>query len=61
MKELRPGSVGVTEVRVLFVFDPERRAVLLGAGDKFGQWDTWYERNISLADDRYDKWLATAT
>ena len=39
MKELRPGSVGATEVRILFVFDSERRAVLLVAGDKSGQWE----------------------
>ncbi|MFI6760546.1 hypothetical protein ACIBF5_15560 [Micromonospora sp. NPDC050417] len=29
MKELRPGSTGSSEVRILFVFDPVRRAVLL--------------------------------
>jgi len=29
MKELRPGSSGRTEVRVLFAFDLERRAILL--------------------------------
>lgn len=33
MKELRPGSTGRTEVRILFVFDPERKAVLLVAGE----------------------------
>ena len=34
LKELRPGSSGRSEVRILFVFDPERSAVLLVAGDK---------------------------
>ncbi|WP_242670577.1 type II toxin-antitoxin system RelE/ParE family toxin [Bifidobacterium longum] len=34
MKELRPGSTGRSEVRILFVFDPERKAVLLVGGDK---------------------------
>ena len=29
MKELRPGSTGRTEVRVLFAFDSERQAMLL--------------------------------
>jgi hypothetical protein len=24
MKELRPGSIGRTEIRILFIFDPER-------------------------------------
>lgn len=31
LKELRPGSSGSSEVRVLFIFDPERQAVLLVA------------------------------
>jgi len=34
MKELRPGSTGRTEIRVLFAFDRERRAILLVGGDK---------------------------
>lgn len=58
MKELRPGSAGRTEVRVLFVFDPERQAVLLVAGDKAGQWRDWYKLAIPLAEDRYQRWLA---
>lgn len=37
MKELRPGSAGGSEVRMLFAFDPARQAVLLFAGDKSGQ------------------------
>ena len=57
MKELRPGSAGRSEIRVLFIFDPERRAVLLVAGDKAGDWSKWYARNISVADGRYDEWL----
>jgi hypothetical protein len=58
MKELRPGSARGSEVRILFAFDPIRRAVLLVAGDKAGQWRRWYERNVPLADDRFDTWLA---
>ncbi|KLL12749.1 type II toxin-antitoxin system RelE/ParE family toxin [Protofrankia coriariae] len=57
MKELRPGSSGSGEVRILFVFDPQRRAVLLVGGDKSGDWNGWYTRNIKIADDRYDEWL----
>lgn len=34
MKELRPGSTGRTEVRVVFAFDLEREAILLVGGDK---------------------------
>jgi hypothetical protein len=57
LKELRPGSAGASEVRVLFCFDPERQAVLLVAGDKSGQWRDWYKRAIPLAEDRYARWL----
>ncbi len=55
MKELRPGSSGRSEVRVLFAFDPKRRAILLLAGDKAGNWSKWYRRNIPLADDWFDE------
>ena len=34
MKELRPASPGESEIRILFAFDPARRAVMLLAGDK---------------------------
>lgn len=57
MKELRPGSVGRSEVRILFAFDPRRRAVLLVAGDKSGVWSEWYKQNVPIADDRFDEWL----
>lgn len=57
MKELRPGSAGRSELRVLFAFDPERRAILLVAGDKAGSWKQWYRTNISLADDRFTEHL----
>jgi hypothetical protein len=58
MKELRPASVGSSEVRILFVFDPRRRAILLTAGDKAGDWKAWYGRNVPLADQRYEEHLA---
>jgi hypothetical protein len=58
MKELRPGSVGRSEIRILFVFDPARQAVLLVAGDKTGDWQRWYRDNIPVAEQRYEKWLA---
>ncbi len=53
LKELRPGSSGGSEIRILFAFDPVRRAVLLVAGDKAGNWRGWYERSIPLAEERY--------
>lgn len=57
MKELRPGSAGRSEVRILFAFDPSRAAILLVAGDKSGDWQGWYRKNIPVADRRYDEHL----
>ena len=58
LKELRPGSAGGSEVRILFAFDPERQAILLTAGDKAGRWKQWYHDHIPLAEERYRRWLA---
>lgn len=55
MKELRPGSTGRTEVRVLFAFDIERSAILLVGGDKSDDWTGWYDANIRVADERFDE------
>jgi hypothetical protein len=55
MKELRPGSSGRTEIRVLFAFDPLRQAILLVAGDKASLWNRWYRKAIAVADDRLDE------
>ena len=57
MKELRPGSAGRSEIRILFAFDPGRRAILLIAGDKSGNWQGWYRKHIPLADERFDAHL----
>lgn len=57
MKELRPGSSGRSELRVLFAFDPARQAILLVAGDKSGNWQRWYKKNIPVADDLLDAHL----
>ncbi|GLY05815.1 type II toxin-antitoxin system RelE/ParE family toxin [Actinoplanes sp. NBRC 101535] len=57
LKELRPPSAGRTEVRILFVFDPWRSAVLLVAGDKSGQWSRWYRKAIPEAERRYAVYL----
>lgn len=58
MKELRPGSTGRSEIRVLFAFDPERRAMFLVGGDKSGNWKGWYEAHLPVADERFDAHLA---
>lgn len=54
MKELR--SVG-GHLRALFAFDPRRRAVVLLGGDKSGDWNRWYTRNVPVADKIYDRHL----
>jgi hypothetical protein len=58
-KRVSPGSAGRTEIRILFIFDPQRQAVLLVAGDKAGNWTRWYRDAIKLAEDRYARFLAT--
>jgi hypothetical protein len=57
MKELRPGSVGKSEIRILFAFDPWRSAILLIAGDKAGQWQRWYREAIPRAEQLYESYL----
>jgi hypothetical protein len=53
LKELRPGSSGRSEIRILFVFDPWQQIVLLVAGDKAGDWRGWYRRAIPRAEQLY--------
>jgi len=53
LKELRPRVPGTAEVRLFFVFDAEREAIVLVAGDKAGRWRTWYAEAIPLAEERY--------
>lgn len=55
LKELRVRSGG--ELRVLFGFDPMRRAVLLVGGDKTGRWEAWYDEAISLAERLFESHL----
>lgn len=57
LKELRPGSTGRSEIRILFVFDPWRSAILLIGGDKADNWQGWYRRAIPLAEQRYEMYL----
>ena len=55
MKELLPP---VGNVRILYIFDPARRAVFLLGGDKTDNWRRWYEKNVSVADAIYERHLA---
>lgn len=57
LKELRPGSSGQSEVRILFIFDPVRSAVLLVAGDKSGRWQEWYREAIPAAEAAYEAYV----
>jgi hypothetical protein len=57
MKELRFDAEGGVW-RVAFAFDPERKALLLVAGDKGGQSErAFYRRLIAIADKRFDAHL----
>jgi hypothetical protein len=53
LKELRPGSRGRSEIRIIFAFDPARSALLLLGGDKAGNWQRWYRDNIPIAEQLY--------
>ena len=63
LKELRPASVGSSEVRVLFAFDPTRTAVMLLAADKSRgksgrrKWSGWYKRAIPEAERLYNEYI----
>jgi hypothetical protein len=57
LKELRPASAGRSEVRILFVFDPWRSAILLVGGDKSGRWKQWYSTAIPEAERLYGEYL----
>lgn len=59
MKELR--AANDRSLRVLFAFDPRRRAILPLGGDKAGRWNRWYDWAIPLADLRYDTHLRELT
>jgi hypothetical protein len=59
LRELRPGSSGTSELRILYAFDRQRRAVLLLGGDKSDRsndWAAWYDRNVPAADQLFSKY-----
>jgi hypothetical protein len=58
LKELRPGSRGRSEIRIIFAFDPDRAALLLLGGDKAGNWQRWYRDNIPIAERLYLEYTA---
>jgi hypothetical protein len=56
MKELR-GKVNDRHLRVLFAFDPRRKALLLLGGDKTAD-PKWYEKFVPIADELFDRHLS---
>jgi hypothetical protein len=56
MRELRTSQAG-DRLRVLYIFDATRNAVLLVGGVKTGKGNRWYEAAIRLADRLYDEYL----
>lgn len=56
LRELRIQHGG-EPYRVLYAFDPRRRAILLLGGCKTGN-DRWYQREVPRADKLYDEHLA---
>jgi hypothetical protein len=57
MKELRVQFKG-EPWRILFAFDPKRRAIMLLVGNKTGH-DRWYQENVPIADERFRRYLAS--
>jgi hypothetical protein len=55
LKELRVSSQGA--LRILFAFDPRRRAVLLLGGDKSigHKWNDWYPEAIRKAEEIFSE------
>jgi hypothetical protein len=58
MKELIPPA---GNVRILYIFDPERHAIFLLGGDKTHNWAEWYATNIPIAEAIYEQHLAALT
>ena len=58
VEAFRPApSTGRSEVRILFVFDPWRSAVLLIAGGKAGRWNEWYRKAVPQAERLYEMYV----
>ncbi|MEV5889831.1 type II toxin-antitoxin system RelE/ParE family toxin [Nonomuraea fuscirosea] len=61
LKELRPRSTGRSALRLLFVFDLRRAAIVLVAGDKIKESprdpNRWYEEVVPHAEQLYEIYL----
>ena len=58
MKELRIQSKGYP-LRAFFAFDPERKGILLCAGNKVGDEKRFYKRMVPFADKEYRNHLSS--
>ena len=56
MKELR-ADTATANLRILFIFDPRRTAILLVGGNKRGSWKRWYSETVPQADRLYREYL----
>ena len=56
MKELRVQSKG-EPLRAFFAFDPDRKGVLLCAGNKVGDEKRFYKRMLPIAEKEYSEYL----
>jgi len=56
MRELRVKSKG-DQIRILYAFDPVRRAVLLLGGSKIGKGNRWYKTAIPQAEKLYAQFI----
>ncbi len=56
MKELRIQSAG-SPLRAFFAFDPERKAIVLCAGNKAGNEKRFYKEMIPIADAEFQQHL----
>lgn len=56
MKELRVQSKG-DPIRAFFAFDPERKGILLCAGNKTGNEKRFYDEMIPIADREFTQHL----
>ena len=55
LRELRKVLNG-RKIRILYAFDPLRRAIILTGGDKTND-KRWYEKNIAIAEREWSIWL----
>jgi hypothetical protein len=52
-----PVSAGSSEIRILFAFDPPRRALPALSPATRSNWKGWYDRNIPIAEHRFREHL----